>query len=101
MQVIELQKYQNPLGENRRPPYFFTNQKRDYGSVKLQMFRKRPLIQGVPKKMSLVIFGGITSLYLIKGSNFLQWVEKQSYYINRSIYLTKRLNLNRSASRDT
>ena len=32
------------LGENRRPPYFFTNQKRDYGSVKLQMFRKRPLI---------------------------------------------------------
>ena len=42
--VIELQKYQNPLGENRRPPYFFTNQKRDYGSVKLQMFRKRPLI---------------------------------------------------------
>jgi hypothetical protein len=42
--VIELQKYQNPLGENHRPPYFFTNQKRDYGSVKLQMFRKRPLI---------------------------------------------------------
>jgi hypothetical protein len=42
--VIELQKYQNRLGENRRPPYFFTNQKRDYGSVKLQMFRKRPLI---------------------------------------------------------
>ena len=31
--------------------------------------------------------------------NFLQWVEKQSYYINRSIYLTKRLN--RLASRDT
>jgi hypothetical protein len=31
--VIELQKYQNPLGENRRPPYFFTNQKRDYGSA--------------------------------------------------------------------
>jgi hypothetical protein len=32
------------LGENRRPPYFFTNQKRDYDSVKLLMFRKRPLI---------------------------------------------------------
>ena len=46
-------------------------------------------IQGVPKKMSRVIFAGITSLYLIKGSIFLQWVEKQSYYINRSIYLTK------------
>jgi hypothetical protein len=46
-----------------------------------------------------VKFGGITSLYLIKGSIFWQWVEKQSYYINRSIYLTKRLN--RSASRDT
>jgi hypothetical protein len=56
-------------------------------------------IQGVPKKMSPVIFGGITSLYLIKGSIFLQWVEKQSYYINRSIYLTKILN--RPASRDT
>ena len=42
--VIERQKYQNHLGENRRPPYFFTNQKCDYGSVKLQMFRKRPLI---------------------------------------------------------
>ena len=56
-------------------------------------------IQGVPKKMSAVIFGGITSLYLIKGSIFLHWVEKQSCYINRSIYLTKRLN--RSASRDT
>ena len=54
---------------------------------------------GCPKKMSPVIFGGITSLYLIKGSIFLQWVEKQSYYINRSIYLTKILN--RSASRDT
>jgi hypothetical protein len=39
--------------------------------------------------MSAVIFGGITSLYLIKGSIFLQWVEKQSYYINRSIYLPK------------
>ena len=38
--------------------------------------------------MSPVIFGGITSLYLIKGSIFLQWVEKQSYYINRSIYFT-------------
>ena len=35
---------------------------------------------GCPKKMSPVIFGGITSLYLIKGSIFLQWVEKQSYY---------------------
>ena len=46
--------------------------------------------------MSPVIFGGITSLYLIKGSIFLQWVEKQSYYIKRSIYLTKILN--RSAS---
>jgi hypothetical protein len=42
--VVEVQKYQNPLGDNRRPPYFFTNQKRDYGSVKLQMFCKRPLI---------------------------------------------------------
>jgi hypothetical protein len=42
--VIALQKYQNPLGQNSRPPYFFTNQKRDYSSVKLQMFRKRPLI---------------------------------------------------------
>jgi hypothetical protein len=49
--------------------------------------------------MSPVIFGGITSLYLIKGSNVLQWVEKQSYYINRSIYLTKILK--RSAYRDT
>jgi hypothetical protein len=33
-----------PMGRNRRPPYFFTNQKRDYGRVKLQMFRKRLLI---------------------------------------------------------
>ena len=49
--------------------------------------------------MSPVIFGGITSLYLIKGSIFLQCVEKQSYYISRSIYLTKILN--RSASGDT
>jgi hypothetical protein len=49
--------------------------------------------------MPPVIFGGITLLYLIKGSHFLQWVEKQSYYINRSIYLTKILN--RSTSRDT
>ena len=36
-------------------------------------------IQGVPQKMSPIIFGGVTSLYLIKGSIFLQWVEKQSY----------------------
>jgi hypothetical protein len=35
-------------------------------------------IQGVSKNMSPVTFGGITSLYLIKGSIFLQWVEKQS-----------------------
>ena len=52
-----------------------------------------------PKKLPLSYFCGITSLYLIKGSNFLQWIEKQSYYINRSIYLTQILN--RSASRDT
>jgi hypothetical protein len=58
-----------------------------------------PYTARCPKKMSPAIFGGITSLYLIKGSTFLQWVEKQSNYINRSIYLTKRLN--RSASRDT
>jgi hypothetical protein len=57
------------------------------------------LTTGCPKKMPPVIFGGITLLYLIKGSHFLQWVEKQSYYINRSIYLTKILN--RSTSRDT
>jgi hypothetical protein len=44
-----------------------------------------------PKKMPPVIFDGITSLYLIKGSILLQWVEKQTYYINRSIYLTVRL----------
>jgi hypothetical protein len=37
------------------------------------------VIVGCPKKMSPIIFGGVTLLYLIKSSIFLQWVEKQTY----------------------